>query len=83
MLQKDSVITRKGQVTLPIEIRRELGLKEGDRVTFKMENGTVVVARAVSVVDATAGIFNSRKPAPSVKELREMAEEAWVEEAKS
>lgn len=32
----------KGQVTIPIEIRRKLGLKEGDKVVF-MEQGDNVV----------------------------------------
>ena len=33
------VVTRKGQVTVPAEIRRELGLKEGDRVIFVLDRG--------------------------------------------
>lgn len=35
-------ISVKGQVTIPIEIRRKLGLKEGDKVVF-MEQGDNVV----------------------------------------
>ncbi|MBR5508946.1 MAG: AbrB/MazE/SpoVT family DNA-binding domain-containing protein, partial [Lachnospiraceae bacterium] len=27
-------VTSKGQITIPIEIRRKLGLKEGDKVLF-------------------------------------------------
>jgi AbrB family looped-hinge helix DNA binding protein len=36
-----SVITRKGQVTLPADIRRTLGLKQGDSVAFRVEDGEV------------------------------------------
>lgn len=32
-----STISSKGQVTVPLEIRRRLGLKEGDRVEFVID----------------------------------------------
>jgi antitoxin PrlF len=34
-----STISSKGQVTIPIEVRHRLGLKEGDRVEFVQEEG--------------------------------------------
>jgi AbrB family looped-hinge helix DNA binding protein len=34
-----STISSKGQVTVPIEVRHRLGLKEGDRVEFVYEEG--------------------------------------------
>jgi AbrB family looped-hinge helix DNA binding protein len=34
-----STISSKGQVTVPIEVRHRLGLKEGDRVEFVSEDG--------------------------------------------
>lgn len=40
----EATITSKGQVTIPIEIRRSLGLKAQDRVTFTpMPDGTVLM----------------------------------------
>ena len=33
-----ATITSKGQVTLPAEIRRKLGLRPGDRVDFVMDS---------------------------------------------
>ncbi len=36
-------ITSKGQVTLPREIRERLGVGDGDRVRFELENGVVVL----------------------------------------
>lgn len=40
------VITRKGQVTLPADIRRALKLEEGDTVAFRVEDGEVRVRPA-------------------------------------
>lgn len=38
-----STISSKGQVTVPIEVRHRLGLKEGDRVEFVFEDGRTVL----------------------------------------
>jgi AbrB family looped-hinge helix DNA binding protein len=38
-----STISSKGQVTVPVEVRRRLGLKEGDRVEFAFVEGTAVL----------------------------------------
>lgn len=34
-------VTSKGQVTIPVEIRRKLGIKNGDKVLFIEESGGV------------------------------------------
>jgi len=37
-------VSANGQITVPVEIRRELKLKEGDKVIFfKKDNGEIVV----------------------------------------
>ncbi len=43
-----STISGKGQITVPIEVRRRLGLKEGDRVEFVFEDGRTVLRPARS-----------------------------------
>ncbi|MHB8644957.1 MAG: AbrB/MazE/SpoVT family DNA-binding domain-containing protein [Thermomicrobiales bacterium] len=40
------VITRKGQITVPADIRRALQLQEGDTVAFRIEDGEVRVRPA-------------------------------------
>jgi bifunctional DNA-binding transcriptional regulator/antitoxin component of YhaV-PrlF toxin-antitoxin module len=57
MSEYTSIITRKGQATVPVEIRRSLGLEQGDRITWVPQNGQVVVQRAKSVTERTAGIL--------------------------
>ena len=36
-------VTSKGQVTIPISIRRKLGVKEGDKILFVEDRGQIVV----------------------------------------
>jgi antitoxin PrlF len=36
-----SSVTQKGQTTIPLHIRKELGLKTGDKVSFEIHNGEV------------------------------------------
>lgn len=43
-----STISSKGQVTIPQDIRNHLGVAAGDRISFVIEDGTVVVRPARS-----------------------------------
>jgi len=43
----ESMITRKGQVTIPEAIRDRLGVKEGEKVIFVMRGEEVVLCRFV------------------------------------
>jgi len=45
-MANSSVISSKGQLTVPQEIRIRLGLKEGDRVEFVVENGNTIIRPA-------------------------------------
>lgn len=54
-------ITSKGQITIPIAIRRMLGVKEGDKVMFVQEGNKVVMMNAsvealLEVQDAFKGV---------------------------
>ena len=42
-------ITTKGQITIPIHIRKKLNLKKGDKVIFLEENGRVVMENSTKV----------------------------------
>ena len=68
-------VTRKGQVTLPAPIRRSLGISEGQRVTFVLENGTVRLIPTGSVVIRTAGKLKSRRGPQTAEALRRAAED--------
>ncbi len=38
-----ATVTSKGQITVPLDVRTHLGLREGDRVEFLTENGVTVM----------------------------------------
>lgn len=41
-----TTMTSKGQVTIPKEVRDELGLKPKDKIRFSLEHGHVVLRKA-------------------------------------
>lgn len=67
-MQKHATITSKGQITVPREVRRLLGVKEGDRLLFEGDEKGIRV-RPVRTKSAfskyrgigTPGIASGRK----------------------
>lgn len=39
-------VTAKGQITIPIEIRKKMGIKEGDKILFIDNNGTIQMVKS-------------------------------------
>lgn len=75
-------VTSKGQVTIPIEIRKKLGIKNGDKVLFMEDSGRIYMMN--SSMDALreaqiafageaekAGLKNDDDVIAMIKELRE------------
>ena len=53
MPNKLSVMQEKGQITVPTEIRKKLGLKKGDYVAFvETEHGVLIAPREVVAMEA-------------------------------
>ena len=80
-------ITMRGQITIPVAIRKRLGVKDGDKVVFIEENGRVIVENAAMVALRTAqaafageaerlGLKNEQDVVALVKEVRS---EVWEE----
>ncbi|MDR2604753.1 MAG: AbrB/MazE/SpoVT family DNA-binding domain-containing protein [Desulfovibrio sp.] len=80
-------ITSKGQITIPIDIRKKLGVKEGDKVIFIEDGNRIVVANAAKIAFADMraafageadrlGIKDERDVVAVVDEVRE---EIWKE----
>jgi antitoxin PrlF len=69
-----SKLTARGQISVPAEIRRRLGIGPGSVLEWEEEGGKIVVRRAGKYTfdDIHKAIFGSRKPkARSVEEMKE------------
>ena len=42
-------ITTKGQITIPMQIRKMLGVKDGDKVVFVEENGRIIIENSTKL----------------------------------
>ncbi len=67
-------ITSKGQITIPAEIRKFLGVSRGDRIIFERKDGDIVIKKAeekslVSLLESTSPL--SEKATKSLKKLRD------------
>jgi len=80
-------VTVRGQITIPIEIRKKLSIKDGDKVVFLDENGKIIMENAAmlalrEVQDVfkceaeRAGIKNEQDVVKLVKKVRK---EMWEE----
>jgi AbrB family looped-hinge helix DNA binding protein len=81
MREITSTITTKGQVTIPIEVRRLLGVKSRDRVAFIVQGEKVELRKTESVVARTAGALRGNRSFRTDEELRETAEIGIAKEA--
>ena len=83
-------ITSKGQITIPIAIRKRLKLKEGDKVLFIQEGDKIIFANASIIalekiqsemkgVAEEVGIYSEEDIANLVKEVRKEAQEKKYE----
>lgn len=72
-------LTSKGQVTLPLEIRRLLGLKPHDKVVFRVSDGKVELQPVTMTLEQTFGAVTPINRPENFKELRDQAIEERVE----
>lgn len=57
MTEYTATLTSKGQMTLPVEVRRRLGLQSGDKVSIVVEGDRVEIQRIQHTVDSVRGII--------------------------
>jgi AbrB family looped-hinge helix DNA binding protein len=84
-------VTSSGQITIPVQIRRKLGIKEGDKVMFLDEGNTVTLVNssliaieklqsAMAGEAEAAGITNEDDVVALCKEIRqELYEERYAD----
>jgi AbrB family looped-hinge helix DNA binding protein len=80
-------ITTRGQITIPVAIRKKLGVKDGDKVIFMEENGRIIMENASMVAlknaqDAFAGVAEKlglKNEEDVVNLVKEVRRETWEE----
>jgi len=76
-------LTPEGQITLPVEVREDLGLKPGDQVSLvKSETGDYVLKAKTGSVLNLRGIFKHTGPPVSAEEMNEAVAEHVLEDWK-
>jgi AbrB family looped-hinge helix DNA binding protein len=70
---REVAVTRRGLTTIPIEIRRKLGIQEGTRLCVETMDGKVVFTKIPYIFDLAGTSKMSRKDA--FKALDVMREE--------
>lgn len=86
MKEIDSTITSKGQVTIPAEVRRVLGVQAHDKITFVIgEQGAVSIKAArYPTIASLRGAAGRLKQPRSWREVRHIAhEDRWQAERKT
>jgi antitoxin PrlF len=63
-------VTQKGQVTIPLEVRRALGIRPGSEVEFQLEGtGARLVVDQQRVADEIAGLRGAGEGEMSTEEI--------------
>jgi AbrB family looped-hinge helix DNA binding protein len=68
-----TTVTRKGQITVPVEIRKVLRLKQGDKVALSLADaatGEVRLRPVQSVAEATFGAVRPKRRPENLDALR-------------
>jgi AbrB family looped-hinge helix DNA binding protein len=76
-----TVVTTKGQVTIPVEVRRDLGLNTGDRLEFTRnpDTGGYVMTRKTGSIMDLVGILKYDGPPVTIEQMKEEIAQAAVD----
>jgi AbrB family looped-hinge helix DNA binding protein len=74
-------VTEKGIVTIPLEVRRLLGVKPRGKVTFRVTGGKRVELRPTLSLAATFASVRPKRRPLDFKKMRDEAVEAHVQRA--
>jgi AbrB family looped-hinge helix DNA binding protein len=83
-----SSVTRKGQITIPVEIREKLGIREGDRIVLMLRGDTIVARQANELISALRGVAGrasrakeeTKSMADTIDEENEIIAQGWAGE---
>ena len=73
----DVVVTRKGQVTIPVQIRRKFCIEENSKVEIVEQDGLIVIKKLPSIFD----LAGSGAGKGDVAELKRMLDQMRKQDA--
>lgn len=74
-----ATVTSKGQVTIPRDVREALGLRDGDRVLFRVVDGAALLARIDDLLDMAGTIPIPASARGRIDQERERAHRAQAD----
>ncbi len=83
MQEFETSVTEKGQVTIPQEIRRIMGLQPRDKVRFEVDGDVIKISRASSKLLQWFGSVTPRNKPEDFQKTREEFEKGVAEEVAS
>ena len=78
-----ATLTTKGQITIPVDVRRQLGLRPGSRVDFVyVREGVVELVPVSGTVKSLKGMVPASHPAVTLEEMDEAVAEGAARRAR-
>jgi antitoxin PrlF len=78
-MNNSSTISSKGQITVPQEVRKRLGLEPGDRVEFVVEEGHTMLRPVRSEANPFERLIGLAQPFPG----GEAGIKTWIDDMRS
>ena len=75
-MTEEVVVTRKGQTTVPVRLRRKYGISEGTRLRVEDTGNGILYMKASSTID----LIGSGAKHASVEEMKRLLDEMRAEE---
>ncbi len=70
-------VSRRYQVVIPKEVRREVGIKEGDRVLFEIEGNEIRIRKLRNFLELEGSLEKALSP----EDIRDRVEEEIAKDA--
>lgn len=80
-MSSESIITKKGQITIPANLRAELNLQPGKKVKFvKTSEGLLIIPSSMTV-KMLKGILKTKEPMDKIEAKVKEIQSEWEHES--
>jgi len=75
-MQKEVIVTRKGQITIPVELRRKYDIKEGSLILVE-DTSEGILLKPIPRFEDLAGVDKGKYDVKELKEMLDKVREEW------